>query len=276
MEKHENDSYMTISEFSRISEIKRKSLIFYDNTGVFSPKYTAPNGYRYYTHDQIYVISVINVLKELGMPLSEIKEYTSDITPENAISLLREQEIKLNDKIEELRSIQDMLGIKLRKLEEGVSSKTGIVQIQYFDETPVLLSDSFSADRHHIPDDIWLDFYMKCKQQHISFGYPEGYLIGMENLFQAQTSIVSNIIAYVHDGKYANSTIPAGDYVIAYGAGGLEDTKEIYDRIFTFIKENNYRITGDAYEERLIDEVGSSRKDCQMIRVRVRVSTEKN
>ena len=47
MKKQEKDNYLTISEFSRISEIKRKALIFYDNTGVFSPKYTAPNGYRY-------------------------------------------------------------------------------------------------------------------------------------------------------------------------------------------------------------------------------------
>ncbi len=276
MKKNKNDNYMTISEFSRISEIKRKALIFYDNIGVFSPKYTAPNGYRYYTHDQIYVISVINVLKELGMPLSEIKEYTTNISPENAISLLKEQETKLNDKIKELRSIQDMLGIKLQKLEEGVSSKINTVLIQHFDETPIFLSDSFSADRHNIPDDIWLGFYMKCKQQQISFGYPEGYLIKTENLSHGQISSISNIIAYVPDQKYANSTIPAGHYVTAYGTGGLDDTKEIYDQLFSFVKENNCRITGDAYEERLIDEVGSSKKDCQMTRVRVRVSEEKN
>lgn len=83
-------------------------------------------------------------------------------------------------------------------------------------------------------------------------------------------------MVYVNDIRYANNMISEGYYATAFGKGGLENTKEIYDRIFTFIKENNYRITGDAYEERLIDEVGSSRKDCQMIRVRVRVSTEKN
>ena len=69
------DNYLTISEFSKISEISRKALIFYDNIGLFSPEYTAPNGYRYYSHEQIYVISVITLLKELGMPLSEIKFY---------------------------------------------------------------------------------------------------------------------------------------------------------------------------------------------------------
>lgn len=42
------DNYLTISEFSKISEISRKTLIFYDNIGLFSPEYTASNGYRYY------------------------------------------------------------------------------------------------------------------------------------------------------------------------------------------------------------------------------------
>lgn len=272
MKTQRKDHYLTISEFSRISEIKRKTLIFYDNIGVFSPKHTASNGYRYYTHDQIYVIAVINVLKEFGMPLSEIKEYTTNITPEYAIALLRKQEINLNDKIEELRSIQDMLEIKLQKLEEGASSKTDIVQIQYFKEAPVFISDPFSADRNYIPDDIWLSFYMQCKQQHISFGYPEGYLIKMENLLNGQISDVSNIMVHINDRKYANDTMPEGYYVSACGKGGLEDTKEIYDRLFTFIKERNYLITGDAYEERLIDEVGSSKKDYQITRVRIRIS----
>lgn len=271
MKKQEKDNYLTISEFSRISEIKRKALIFYDNTGVFSPKYTAPNGYRYYTHDQIYVIAVVNLLKELGMPLSEIKEYTANISPENAISLLKEQERNLVSKIEELQSIQDMLGMKLQKLEEGVSARVDGVQIQYFKKVPIFISDPFLADRKSIPDDIWINFYTKCKQNHVSFGYPEGYLIKGETLSSGHISKVSNIMVYVNDIRYANNMISEGYYATAFGKGGLENTEEIYDRIFTFIKEKDCRIIGDAYEERLIDEVGSSQKEGQLTRVRIRI-----
>ena len=65
--------------------------------------------------------------------------------------------------------------------------------------------------------------------------------------------------------------ISEGYYATAFGKGGLENTKEIYDRIFTFIKEKDCRIIGDAYEERLIDEVGSSQKEGQLTRVRIRI-----
>lgn len=40
----------------------------------------------------------------------------------------------------------------------------------------------------------------------------------------------------------------------------LEDTDSIYERLFSFIRENRLEIIGDACEERLIDEVGSSEK----------------
>lgn len=271
MDENKKSRLLTISEFSRISEISRKALIFYDNTGVFSPKYTAPNGYRYYAHEQIYIISVINILKELGMPLSQVRQYTSDITPENAIALLKEQGVHLSRKIKELQSVRDMLNIKLQKLEEGCGEDMGAVQITHFDETPVFISNDFRADRAHIPDDIWLDFYMKCKKKQISFGYPEGYLVPKDSLIKKQTKEVSNIIAYVNDARYANRILPAGQYITAYGQGGLEDTAAVYSRIFNFIEENHSQIIGGACEERLIDEVGSSEKEGQIIRIRIRI-----
>lgn len=274
MKDKKNPDLLSISEFSRIAEVSRKALIFYDNTGVFSPRYTAPNGYRYYAHEQIYVISVVNMLKELGMPLSRIKGYTSDITPEKAITLLKEQGANLDRKISEFQSVRDMLEVKLRKLEEGYAAESEdvcAVRILHFDKTPVFISDSFQADREHIPDDMWLDFYMKCKQKHISFGYPEGFLVPQKNLMKQHTGEVANIIAYVGHTGYANSFVPAGDYVTACGNGGLQDTEEIYTRIFEFIKRNSCQITGDAYEERLIDEVGSSAKKDQVTRVRIRI-----
>lgn len=271
MKKEKNGSLMTISEFSRISEIKRKALIFYDNIGVFSPKYTAPNGYRYYSHEQIYVISVINVLKELGMPLSKIKEYTSDISPESAIDLLKEQGVNLTRKIGELQAIQDMLNMKLQKLEEGVHEYSDSVVLQYFEKVPVFISDDFESDRENIADDIWLNFYLKCKQNQTSFGYPEGYLIKEKNLRQSRIGNISNIIAYVNNTSFSNTVIPAGYYVTACGHGGLDSAAEIYDRIFRYIKKNQYKISGNSYEERLIDEVGSSDKSGQVIRIRIRV-----
>lgn len=56
------------------------------------------------------------------------------------------------------------------------------VQLLSFEETLIFQSTPFEADRQAIPDEIWLDFYLHCKQNHVTFGYPEGYLTAREQL----------------------------------------------------------------------------------------------
>lgn len=233
----QNQHLLTISEFSRISEVKRKTLIFYDTIGVFCPKYTAPNGYRYYAHEQIYVISMIQILKELGIPLSKIKDYTADITPGHALSFLKEQQQNLTEKIRSLQSVQGMLEERLVRLEEGTSMDTRTVQLLSFEETLIFQSTPFEADRQAIPDEIWLDFYLHCKQNHVTFGYPEGYLTAREQLKKQETKTVSRIVAFVKDASLANASIPAGLFAAACGPSSLEDTDSIYERLFfSFVK----------------------------------------
>lgn len=36
----QNSSYLTIREFSKIADVSRKTLIFYDHIALFSPVYT--------------------------------------------------------------------------------------------------------------------------------------------------------------------------------------------------------------------------------------------
>lgn len=56
--------YLSISEFSKISKCKPQSLNFYDNIGLVSPGSIGSNGYRYYSHEQIYLVYVINTLNK--------------------------------------------------------------------------------------------------------------------------------------------------------------------------------------------------------------------
>ncbi len=153
MQEKNRDGLLKISEFSKIAEISRKGLIFYDNIGVFSPEYTAPNGYRYYSHEQIYLISVVNMLKELDTPLSHIRDYMQDCIPDHAVALLQKQGAKLEQKINQLQSIQNMLQVKLARLEAGMARTVGSTHVVEQAETPLFISDPFEAEKSCIPDD---------------------------------------------------------------------------------------------------------------------------
>lgn len=266
------NTYLTISGFSKISEVSRKALIFYDNIGLFSPEYTGENGYRYYSHEQIYIISVINILKELGMPLDKIKTYMQTPSPSEAVWLLENQEEILSQKIDRLRRIQDLLLSKKERLREGIRADTAAVQILYREKTPLFISDAFHAERSQISDDIWLGFYLKCKENNIAFGYPEGFLVSKDDLLSGKTSVASHIICHVGDPAYANSFMPEGNYLTAWGKGGSEDTGPVYQRSLKYSKEHHITLVGNAYEERLIDEIGAFDKEQQIIQVSIPIS----
>ena len=69
---------MTISKFAQAVGTTRRTLLFYDQQGVFKPAKTTANGYRYYSYDQIYRMNFILSLRSLGLSIEEIKNYLSD------------------------------------------------------------------------------------------------------------------------------------------------------------------------------------------------------
>lgn len=49
-------------------------MFHYDEIGLFQPAIVMPNGYRYYEVRQMELLDTILLLKELGMPLKEIRD----------------------------------------------------------------------------------------------------------------------------------------------------------------------------------------------------------
>ncbi|MDO4328708.1 MAG: MerR family transcriptional regulator [Lachnospiraceae bacterium] len=270
--KHEGKKrYLTISEFSKISEISRKALIFYDNIGLFSPEYTAENGYRYYSHSQIYFIFAITILKELGTPLNQIKEYMKTCSPMDAVTLLETQDKLITSKIDQLRGTQDMLNSKLQKLKQGLlQSHTNVTWIHQT-EQPIFISDPIEKKKDDVYDEEWVGFYMKCKERGIALGYPEGFLVDQKYLCEGQTDIAGHIICHVGDKKYANACMPEGNYVSVCGHGSFGDTEPLYKELLQYIQEQNLEISGHAYETRLIDEIASKDPYQQLMQICIQV-----
>ena len=71
----ENASRLRAADFARICGTNKRTLHHYDQIGLFAPALRGENGYRYYSQEQYDVFMVISALKELGMPLLDIKAY---------------------------------------------------------------------------------------------------------------------------------------------------------------------------------------------------------
>lgn len=66
---------MTIGEFAAATWLSPKALRLYDQNGLLSPDAVDSfNGYRKYSHSQIEVARLINMLRRIDMPLDQIRE----------------------------------------------------------------------------------------------------------------------------------------------------------------------------------------------------------
>ncbi len=84
----EEPSYLNISKFSKLVNVSRRTLIYYDSIGLLKPAKIEGNGYRFYTYDQVDLVDAIKTLSEMGVPLSKMKEFLDSRTPLSARQLL--------------------------------------------------------------------------------------------------------------------------------------------------------------------------------------------
>lgn len=110
-----------IGTVARLAQVSARTLRHYDEIGLLKPAYVdAATGYRHYTPDQVLRLHRILVLRDLGVPLSEVgRLIDDDVTVEQlrGILLLRRAEARdrLTTQIEQLRRVE----LRLAQLERG-------------------------------------------------------------------------------------------------------------------------------------------------------------
>lgn len=120
----------TTGEFAALCGVTRHTLFHYDEIGIFSPAIRGENGYRYYAPAQIEVFQVIAVLKELGMPLSQIKSYLDRRSPEALLALLEREGAALTEKLARLRRLRTLMSRKAELTRQAMAVRPGLVTVE--------------------------------------------------------------------------------------------------------------------------------------------------
>ena len=79
--------YMTTGEFAALMGVSKHTLFHYDDIGLFSPEYVAENGYRMYSRYQLETLETILMLRDLGMPLKEIRQFLQVRSPKELVRI---------------------------------------------------------------------------------------------------------------------------------------------------------------------------------------------
>lgn len=268
------EQLLSIGEFARISGINRRNLLFYDQIGLFKPVFTADNGYRYYAYRQIDLLTVILTLQESGMSLQQIKNYMAGSTPETALQLYDRQCRMIRRKIEYLGSIEEMLQLRHQMLKEGAQAQPDQIYVTQCPAYPIYTISHSSFQKGQMPDQVWLDFCDVWEKGNQCYGFPVGYMVSRESLEVHDFCCISKLYLRLKHKKRANSSIPAGTYLITHIYGHYDmDLSDTYEQLLQYAAEHQLQLTGNSYEEYALDEISSPSLDATLLRIAVAVTS---
>lgn len=97
---------MHISEVETLVGLKAKNIRYYEDAGLIKPLRNNQNDYRIYSDEDINKLRLIKFLRELNVPVKEIKQLFSEkITLEEC---MRERIDKINDLLSHYKKVSDM------------------------------------------------------------------------------------------------------------------------------------------------------------------------
>ncbi|TDL84741.1 MerR family transcriptional regulator [Vibrio vulnificus] len=249
--------YFTTGEFAKLCNVKKQTLIHYDEIGLLTPDIKNDKGYRYYSYQQFEVFSVIALLKEFNMPLKEIKWFLTNRSPMELIELFKEKTIELEKKIKSLHRVQKIIETKISLTEKAICMDDSQITLELQEEEQLFLSESIlnSSDAEFLKSTS--DFIDFCNENEFYKGFPIGTMITKENIIEGNHDDYSFLYTKVMEKHPASAfySKPKGLYVVAYHKGSYKNISETYERILQFMESENLNLKSFAYEEYILDEV---------------------
>ncbi|NMS90796.1 MerR family transcriptional regulator [Clostridioides difficile] len=252
-------NYFTTGEFAKICGVNKKTLFYYDDIGLFSPELKKENGYRYYSYHQLSIFGIISSLKEIKMPLKEIKTYIDKRTPNLLIELLEKKTIDINNEIEKLNNIKALMDSTISFTRKACNIDANTITLEeheeeYLVKTPITSKEPFLGD-----DDE--NFLYECINFMDNYDLGDDGMIGSiikgEDIMNRDFESYSYLFTKVNKDykKYPTSIKPKGLYVTAYHKGGYETIDRTYKKLLEFFNQNNLHIGEFVYEEYLLYDI---------------------
>lgn len=265
-------SYFTTGEFAQICGVNKQTLFYYDKQGIFSPEIVGSNGYRYYSYTQIETLSMIVMLRDLGVHIKEIKTHMDNRSPEALITLMESKSKEIDKKISFLQWAKTHIENKIQVTKEGQSAVLGVIEQCELPER-YLISSYYKGPE----DDVAI---MKALGDHISYcnkhglynACPIGALIDRNDV-TAKGYNYSKFYTAMEYGQMPEDLdyAPGGTYLILYDDNGYENIHENCLRMISYAKEHNLTLGNCFYEDVIWDDLSTQGYLNYLVRLAIKI-----
>lgn len=273
------------SAFAKLCNTNKRTLIHYDEIGLFKPAYTDERGYRYYSESQCDVFFTITCLKDLGMPLKEIKTYVDNRNPEDLTALLLEQQKKVQQELLHLMRIEKVIQTKLELVTEGAkiafSDGCSAPFLQEFPDETLIATPYLGTSNHDAIISALCEHIGYVNHEHLNTGHPYGAIMSVADIkagytdryayfitkvagggtrvgIGADSGVAAGSDTDIASGMLPNQQIltkPAGRYAVIYLQGDYYLADDAFRLLLDFIEERGLCAGEYCYKEAVWDEL---------------------
>ena len=245
---------LTVGDFSRITHLSVKTLRHYHDVGLLEPAEVNPRtGYRYYQSDQVPTAQVIRRLRDLGMPVAEVKAVlaANGLVARNA--LIASHLDRLESELAETRSAVDSLRNLLRH-----PATAAPIEHRTVAASPAIGIRAI-VDREDLF--VWWrgtlgELYATVDAQRLRQTGPSGGLYASE-IFQREQGEAVVFVPVAGPvrtvGRVEPFEVPAAELAVITHRGALDDIDLTYAELGTYTARHEISVDGPLREYYLRD-----------------------
>ena len=247
--------HISIGRFAGLTGISANTLRRYDETGLLSPAFTDPlTGYRLYAIEQLDVGILIRLLRNLDVPLDEVKSLMAAGGPDEMKAALAHHRERMVERHAELERI-------VRRIDAALSEERGLMPyvLELVDLQPLwVVSCRTTTTRPHL--DETLDRCLATLEDELAAG--GGASTGRElvlyhNPLQWYVGLDLEVCLPV-DGAAAEALggrrLPGGAALQTVYRGPWDDIWQAYSALLARVARKGYEVCGPVREFYLVDE----------------------
>lgn len=263
--------------FAKLCNTNKRTLFHYDEIGLFSPSYTDEKGYRFYSESQCDVFFTITCLREIGMPLKEIKKYIDHRTPAALKELLLTQYEKVQSELLRLKRTEQVIKTKLELVQTGallsLQQTLSEITIEQTPEEYLLTSKRLDTNDHDVIMRTLCEHIGYCNYHELNAGHPYGAMLSTEALLQNLWDTYAYFFIKVSEKPIGHRyhVKPAGLYAVIYLKGNYYHADQAYLKLFDYLNRHQLTMDTFSYKEAILDEIAVSSVDDYVTKISVKI-----
>ena len=261
---------LTIGQFAALHGINKKTLMWYDEIGLFKPAVINPeNGYRCYNYHQSPILETILLLRELDVSIAEIQDFMNNRSAENLKHLLDEKIAELDLQLMHLQAVRKTVFNHQQNMAALLTMDLSEICIVEKEERCLVTVDidrdvTFEKEVELITAETAR--YRLGRLHDASYGSMISVASLLTGNFDDYTKLFIEIPQL--EQKRGLHIQPKGTYLRAFHRGGWDKLPLRYQEILSYARRQGLTLSGYSYEKG-INETVIDRVEDYIIRIEI-------